>query len=195
MSADPYVDPLTGVFRNKLGITDTQQLQRVERRLTRAALLRLAEHPLPGRYDLAHLQTFHLALFGDIYTWAGHIRTVDIARTDFFAHHTYIESYAGDVFRRLADEHHLHGFDLDRFVERLVYYFAEVNALHPFREGNGRTQRAFFGQMAAEAGWRIGWEQLDPELNITASIASLRGDDRALEAMLRSLVAAVAGRS
>jgi cell filamentation protein len=185
---DPYVDPLTGILRNTLGISTAEQLKRAERRLTRAALVRLVERPLPGHYDLAHLRAFHLALFGDIYPWAGQIRTVNIARTEFFALYPYIESCASDVFRRLADEDYLCRLQLDQFTERLSYYFGEVNAIHPFRDGNGRTQRAFFGQMATDAGWRIGWERLDPETNVTASIASLRGNNGALEAMFRSLV-------
>ena len=193
MVDDPYVDPRTGILRNSLGITTAQQLQRAERRLTRAALLRLAEHPLRGHYDLAHLQAFHLALFGDIYAWAGQIRTVNIARTDIFALHPYIESYASEVFRRLAAENHLCSLPFDQFIGRLAHYFGEVNAIHPFREGNGRAQRAFFGQLAAEAGWRIEWERLDPEMNVTASVASLRGNNQPLEGMFRSLVARADG--
>ncbi|MGI8916934.1 MAG: Fic/DOC family protein [Chloroflexota bacterium] len=193
MTADPYMDPLTGILRNLLGITTAQQLQRAERRLTRAALLRLAEHSLPGHYDLAHLQAFHRALFGDIYVWAGQIRTVNIARTDFFALYSYIESYASEVFDRLAAENRLRGLHFSQFIERLAHYYGEVNAIHPFRNGNGRAQRAFFAQMAAEADWRIGWVQLDPETNVTASLASLRGNNRALEGMFRSLVAPTDG--
>ncbi|WP_212762334.1 Fic family protein [Nocardia uniformis] len=65
---------------------------------------------------------------------------------------------------------------------------AEVNAIHPFREGNGRAQRAFFGQLAREAGWLIDWSALDPDENVRASRASLRGDNGPLHAMLKRLV-------
>jgi cell filamentation protein len=65
--------------------------------------------------------------------------------------------------------------DLTRnaFVARLAHYYGEINAVHPFREGNGRTQRAFFGQLARDAGWRIGWSELDRVENDTASSAAL----------------------
>jgi cell filamentation protein len=74
-------------------------------------------------------------------------------------------------------------------VDRLTHYYAEVNAIHPFREGNGRAQRAFFGQLSRDAGWPVNWRGLDRDENITASVASLRGDNTALHALLDALVA------
>lgn len=100
----------------------------------------------------------------------------------------YIELYAQDVFTQLAAEKHLAGLSRESFVDRLAHYFAEVNAIHPFREGNGRTQRAFFGQLADEAGWPIDWSDLDGDRNIEVSIAALRGDNQPLWTMLSELV-------
>lgn len=74
------------------------------------------------------------------------------------------------------------------FVGRLTHYFSEVNAIHPFREGNGRTQRAFFRQLSREAGWRLDWSNLDPKNDEDASVASLRGDNRPLHELLDALV-------
>jgi cell filamentation protein len=70
----------------------------------------------------------------------------------------------------------------------LTHYLGEVNAIHPFREGNGRAQRAFFHQLARQAGWPVDWTQLDPEANAEASAASLRGDNTLLRALLDDLV-------
>ncbi|MGO4615696.1 Fic/DOC family protein [Nocardia sp. 2YAB30] len=81
------------------------------------------------------------------------------------------------MFSGLAKERYLRGCSRDEFVERLTHYFAEVNAIHPFRDGNGRTQRAFFRQLCHEAGWGIDWSSLDRDDNVRASIASLRGDN------------------
>lgn len=72
MSADPYTDEF-GILINLLGVTDTDRLRQAEADLSYAAMLRLAEHPLPGSYDLAHLRGFHRALFGAVYPWAGHV--------------------------------------------------------------------------------------------------------------------------
>ena len=110
-----------------------------------------------------------------------------IAKTQLFALPQHIRPYLDDQLGRLAAENHLRGVDQARFVERLTHYFAEVNAVHPFCEGNGRTQRAFFGQLAHNAGYEIAWDRLDAEANIEASVASLDGDNSKLAALLADL--------
>ncbi len=75
------------------------------------------------------------------------------------------------------------------FLDRMAHFFGEVNAIHPFREGNGRTQRAFFRQLSREAGWPIDWSGLHAEANESASMASLRGDNRPLRRLLDTIVA------
>lgn len=188
MSIDPYVDPASGVLRNRLGISDPQRLRVAEAGLTLAALADLGTRTLPGNYDLAHLCSFHREIFGDLYPWAGEIRGVGIARSDPFCLPRHIEAYSAEVFGTLAKERYLRGLPRDTFIERLTHYFAEVNAIHPFREGNGRTQRAFFRQLSHEAGWPIDWSDLDPDSNEAASMASLRGDNDPLRRLLDALV-------
>ena len=189
MTADPYVDPSSGVLRNRLGIADAKRLATVEADLSFAALAELGTRTLDGAYDLAHLQAFHREIFGDLYPWAGEIRTVAIARTDMFCLPQHIEGYAADVFAGLAKEHRLRGYPRAQFVERLTHYLAEINAIHPFREGNGRAQRAFVRQLARHAGWPIDWSTLDRSRNDLACQAALRGDLALLHAMLDELVA------
>jgi cell filamentation protein len=94
-----------------------------------------------------------------------------------------------EVFGGLAKERYLRGLPRDGFLDRSTHYFAEVNAIHPFREGNGRAQRAFFRQLSREAGWPIDWSDLDPDANEDASMASLRGDNGPLRRLLDGLVA------
>ncbi|MFC7655195.1 Fic/DOC family protein [Pseudonocardia benzenivorans] len=84
MADDPYTDPRTGVLRNVLGISDQDELDRIEAEVTALRLVQLAESALPGAYDLAHLQAFHRFLFTDLYDWAGQLRTVTIAKQDLF---------------------------------------------------------------------------------------------------------------
>lgn len=188
MSSDPYLDPDPGVLRNALGITDEERLRQVEADLSFAALLDLGLRSLPGGYDLPHLQAFHREIFQDLYPWAGEIRTVAIAKTDLFCLPQHIESYAAGVFRDLAADRCLRGLPRESFVKRLTHYYAEVNAIHPFREGNGRTQRAFFQQLAREAGWPVDWTVLDAESNVEASIASLRANNRPLWTLLERVL-------
>ncbi|GAA5044095.1 Fic/DOC family protein [Nocardia callitridis] len=188
MIDDPYVDPDSGVLRNRLGIKDAEVLRQVEADLSLAALADLGTRVLPGGYDLAHLRAFHREIFGDLYGWAGQVRTVGIAKSDMFCLPRHIETYAEQVFGELAKEQYLRGCPREVFIERLAHYFAEVNAIHPFREGNGRAQRAFFRQLGRAAGWNLDWASLDRGSNAEASMASLRGDNRSLEALLSSLI-------
>jgi cell filamentation protein len=112
MPEDPYSDPVTGV---------------------------LDDSPVSPSYDLPHLREIHERIFRDIYEWAGQIRTVGIAKGPMFCLPQYIDSSAAIVFRELHGEDCLRGLRRDAFVGRLAhYYLGEVNALHPFREGNGR---------------------------------------------------------
>jgi cell filamentation protein len=188
--ADPYCYPGTEVLRNKLDIRDPARLSVAEANVTVMALVKLGQRRIDGRYDLDHLRAFHRAIFENIYPWAGEIRTVSIAKSNLFALPEHIEPYLSGQLSRLRGENFLRNLERDIFTERLVYYFAEVNAVHPFREGNGRTQRAFFAQLAHDAGYRIHWDQLDSNRNNEASAASLNGDSSKLHLLMRGLIEA-----
>lgn len=188
MSDDPYVYPGTEVLRNMPGIRDADELQRFEAHLTFLNGLQLLHEPIAGEYDLAHLRAFHQYLFAGLYEWAGELRTVVLAKTDLFCLPEHIESYGAEIFGELAREDRLRGLARDRFVARLAHYLGDVNALHPFRDGNGRAQRAFFAQLAAGAGYRLDWQLVDPQANADASIAAMQGD----EALMRKLLGEIA---
>jgi cell filamentation protein len=188
MPEDPYTDPVTGVARNKLGLSAAEELDIAEREITHAALIFLKDSPVQATYELRHLCEIHRRIFGDIYDWAGQIRTVAIAKGSWFCLPQYIESAAAQVFQALHAESLLRGLARDMFTERLTYYLGEVNAIHPFREGNGRAQRAFFEQLALDAGFILDWQYLDADRNIAASAAIMRGDPDLLRKMLDELV-------
>ncbi|MEW2557547.1 Fic/DOC family protein [Streptomyces griseorubiginosus] len=185
---DPYAMP-NGVLRNKLGITDHEPLAAAEADITRARLVLLAERPLPGAYDLGHLQAFHAAVFGDIYPWAGQLRTVNIAKRTPFCPARNIESYAGEVFGRLASSGHLRDLPRQEFAIQLAELYGDMNVLHPFREGNGRAQRAFLAQLSADAGYDVNWSGMDAQRNEDASVKSFLGDNSLLEQLLDELIA------
>lgn len=185
---DPYVDPDTGVLRNRLGISDPDELEVAEADFSAVRLAGLQQRTLPGDYDLAHLQRFHERIFGDVYPWAGELRTVRIAKAGVFCLPQHLESFATEVFGRLASVDHLRGLDRETFIDRLTELLADLNALHPFREGNGRTQRAFCAQLARDAGHQLRWAAMDSLENVEASRASLAGHNRPLRAMLERLV-------
>jgi cell filamentation protein len=186
---DPYVYPGTSCLRNQLGIRDPAQLARVEAEQTAIRLAQVAREPVAGRYDLDHLRAFHRRLFGDVYPWAGELRTVAIAKDDsLFALPQHLETYLNGLLGELAGEALLRGLDREQFLGRLTHYHAELNAAHPFREGNGRTQRAFVGQLARDAGYRMAWQRLDRQRNVEAARASHRGDNAQLREMLGELL-------
>jgi len=187
--ADPYLDPATGILRNLLGATDQATLDHAEADITATRLYLLALKPAPGSFDLAHLQRIHHRLFTGVYAWAGELRTVDIAKPGaFFCPAHRITGYAREVFRRIEHGPALAELTPDDVIDRLPRHLADVNALHPFREGNGRTQRAFFTQWAAQGGVTLDWSRMTLERNIATSSASFRGDLQPL----RNLVADIA---
>jgi len=188
MPDDPYADPVTGVLRNRLGLSTAAELDAAEREITHAALILLRETPVRPAYDLAHLCEVHRRIFGDIYDWAGRVRTVAIAKGSMFCLPQYIEPSSAEIFRQLRNENCLRGLKRDTFIDRLTYYVGEVNAVHPFREGNGRTQRAFFEQLADDAEFTLAWQRLDAERNIAVSAAIMRGDAAPMRKMLDELV-------
>jgi len=177
VSDDPYVYPGTDVLRNMRGIREDDELEQFETRLTFLRGLQLASHPLGGEYDLSHLQAFHRYLFADLYEWAGELRTVVLAKTDLFCLPEHIESYGAEIFGKLAEENWLCGLERESFIDRLAHYLSDVNALHPFRDGNGRAQRAFFAQLAADAGYQLDWQRVDPQRNPDAPVGAMRGDE------------------
>lgn len=183
--SDPYCYPGTTVLRNKFGITDPDELRRLEEKLTRLKTVDLRRHPVAGAFDLSHLQGIHRRLFEDLYDWAGEIRTVNIHKGGFrFAHPEHIEAQAAELFGQLAQDGYLQDTEQDRFIDRAAFYLGEINALHPFREGNGRTQREFLRQLAAEAGWEIDWDAIDPEENNEASAHAMTEDHELLAQLI-----------
>lgn len=188
MSWDPYLDLQTGVLHNRLGITDAGELAQAEANFTSVRITQLRRHPLPGRYDLPHLQAFHRHIFGDVYDWAGELRTVSLGKGGLFCLPQHLISFGEEVFGKLARAEHLRGLDRPDFVDGLTELLADINALHPFREGNGRTQRSFLTQLARDAGHTIRWSVMGSAVNVAASRAAHRGDNNALRAMLDQLV-------
>ena len=186
---DPYVYPGTNVLRNHLGIRDAAELAELEAAISAGRIAQLERRLIPGDYDTAHLQAVHRWIFGDIYPWAGELRTVKIAKGEsMFALPQHVTPYLSGVLSDLAGEDRLRGLDRADFVARLAHYFAELNAVHPFREGNGRTQRAFLGNIATEAGYSIDWTDLDPDSNATVSREAHQGDNEQLKKLLDGLI-------
>jgi cell filamentation protein len=187
--ADPYVYPGTSVLRNLAGLQDADAVADHEAQASTLRLVQLAALRVEGAYDLVHLQEFHRFIFQDIYAWAGELRNVPLAKPgSMFALPEHIEGYATEVLRQLNDERHLHDLPRDEFAARLTHYYAEINAVHPFREGNGRAQRAFLRQLALDAGHTLAWEHLDSKALVHASQRSLQGDNVPMRDLIETVL-------
>lgn len=181
---DPYCYPDSCVLRNKFNIRDSNELCEAERRLSKYRAEELLRKPAIGKFDFKHLQKIHQYLFQDIYDWAGKVRTVDLAKGDIFCLCYAIDSESQRIFTELEQEKYLQGLSTGEFARRLAYYLAEINALHPFREGNGRTQREFIRQLTYQNNYLISYAGVSKDEMIGASVASLHLDYAPMERMI-----------
>ncbi len=184
---DHYLDAVTGVLKNKLGIRDEEELNKAEASLVAWRSFQLFQTPIKGHFDLAHLRAIHRHLFGDVYEWAGELRDIDLAKgNSYFANHTYIVEAAKPIFERPAQESHLQGLPSDSFSQRAAHFLGEINALHPFREGNGRAQREFINHLAYRNGYFIEWKNVGQAEMIQAAIDSFQqGDNTKFASFIR----------
>lgn len=169
-----YCYERSNVLINKPGIRNSHRLADYERKKSSMRLLELAGCPAKGNLDYRHLKKIHKAIFQDIYEWAGKERTVDIAKSNLFCRAMFLNDMALDIFQQYAGENYLLGCTRKEVCERLAFYLGEINALHPFREGNGRSQREFIRCAAAVAGYEMNWSRVDPGQMLEASIESYR---------------------
>lgn len=171
---DPYLYLGTQVLRNKLDIRDADELDRAERNLVRT---RNREGVPRGNFDLAHLKAIHHHLFQDVYDWAGQVRTLEISKgPSSFMFRQFIESGMADVHSRLVKSRFLSGLGRDDFAREAGKIIGDVNHIHPFREGNGRTQALYLKQLSAQAGHPLDLTQIGRKAWIEASIAANRAD-------------------
>jgi len=185
-SADSYTDPASGILRNKLGISSAKRLERAEMAASALREEELQRHPVQGTFDLPHLQAIHKRLFSDIYDWAGKIRTVNLSKgSTRFANYSFIEKEFERLAASLASENNLRGLSPAPFSSRTAHYMGEMNIIHPFREGNGRSLRVFIGQLAKEAGYKIQWEGMTQKDMLQAVIAAYQGSSNLLARLVQ----------
>lgn len=133
---------------NKLDIHDNKKLATVEKKLVLLKLYTLMQNKNIGNFDIHHFLSIHKFLFEDIYPFAGKIRSEDIAKDSFrFAKWEYIEEQLRFLFDKLSKDN-FKNLSKDEMAKKLAYYMSELNVLHPFREGNGRTIREFIREYA-----------------------------------------------
>jgi cell filamentation protein len=187
---DFYCYPDSAVLVNKLDIRDNEELQKVERDITYPRIVYLNANPLKGVLDMNYLQKIHKYIFEDIYSWAGRIRGGKFfSKGDsIFCLANKIPAYSMNIFGNLRSEKWLRGMEQKQFIERTAYYMGEVNALHPFREGNGRVQRIFFSELARRAKHELDFSQIIPNELLEADIAAYNKDYFPLMGLLKKML-------
>jgi cell filamentation protein len=182
---DPYSYKGTNCLKNRLGLRDPDILQAFELEMS---TLRGGEALPTGRFGPAHFRRVHRHLFGDVYTWAGRYRTVRTAKGgNWFCFPEYIASQMDSLFARLQQASFLPGADDEAFLTEATAFLAELNAIHPFREGNGRAQLAFLYLIALRAGHPLRLDRIKPATFLRAMIHSFDGRLAALREELAGL--------
>lgn len=161
---------------NKFNIRDDKLLAKVEGDITFAKTVELENDPIKGNFDTDYYKKIHRYLFEDLYDWAGKFRRVNISKkgtqfTDF----DKLETLCDKLFRRLESMNYLSGMTYLEFIDEIVDVYCSLNMLHPFREGNGRTQRVFIAQLIKHNGYSINFSEIDKDLLMIATIQSAQG--------------------
>lgn len=160
---------------NKLGIRDEVKLSDIEAQITFAKAAMLEEKPIEGNFNFDHFKKIHEFLLCDLYEWAGQVRTVDISkkRTKFLDVAS-IERVATKCFAKIASGY-LEDLSFNEFAKRIAEFYNDVNYIHPFREGNGRTQRIYFTQLIRHYGYDINFSEIDTDALMIATIQAAQG--------------------
>lgn len=188
MNFDRYVYPGTDILRNKQGIEDKIAAYESERRISSMRAIELQRQGITGRFDAAHLQSIHKFLFQDVYDWAGEFRDIEIFKgmTEFIAPdriQAELDGLCGDI----RDKNYFCGLSKQDAADAMADAMCRLNLIHPFREGNGRTQRVFMEQLAANAGYDLDFSNIsENDMRDASFAASVRGENRLMRYLFRS---------
>ena len=148
-----------------------------------------------GQFDVAHLKAIHRHLFQDVYEWAGRTRDERVMLSDrTIASEPFLRKVGGEPFMpgpliagtlaritgKLRAQNYLRDLSREEFSSRAAILMVDLNGVHPFREGNGRTQRVFISELAREAGHKLDFSCVTRERMIRASIAGNEKNDPAM---------------
>lgn len=185
-----YCYPDSSVLKNKLDIRDPALLRKVEADLSSARQAEIFHIPVAGRFTATHLCNIHRKLLGDVYSFAGHFRREDIAKGPTrFVTYSQIKEKLQRLLGQLQQEKWLENVPFEAFAARSAYYMAELNYIHPFREGNGRAIREFMRLLFLHNGYVVQWDAVDVEALLNAMIDSVY-DTAHLEQILKQCLAA-----
>lgn len=201
---DPYTDE-NGVMKNRLGTLDAGTLSDAEREYSATRLYEIRSGAAPeatrGNFDADHLRAIHQHTFQDVYEWAGTTRgdplTLEgqretqpeqlIKATTSFEEASKVNARLDGLCERLAEKDHLRGLSREEFAQEAASTMSELNQIHPFREGNGRTQREFMTQLGEHAGHELHFEGVTQQRMTVASYDAAQGDTGAMNRLMSEI--------
>ena len=195
---------------DKFNIRDEKQLNIIESQLTLAKISLLNQNPINGNFDFNHYKSIHKFIFEDLYDLAGEIRTIDISKKGTLfvkacdieeissacfkltsrtgSLNSNIEEISSACFKRLKNKNYFKNLNIECFIDEITDFYSVTNNLHPFREGNGRTQRTFLTQLAHNAGYEIDFSEIDADDLLIATIHSSNGVNAYLKNILTKII-------
>ncbi|MEG9225471.1 Fic/DOC family protein [Aeromicrobium sp. Sec7.5] len=182
------------------GETDPDVLRVLEEGAALVRLTELSRDPIEGAFDYDHMKAIHRHVFQDVYEWAGEERVAPVGQFMNKDGHAYypagpaLSEAAHAEYAKIAAADFLHDLGPDEFVDELAERWGEVNVIHSFREGNTRTQFAFFSQLAEQAGYEFDTAQFAIGSPLREEFVQARfhgqdtGNNDRLAAVLRQVV-------
>ncbi|OAI82152.1 hypothetical protein AYO36_15820 [Exiguobacterium sp. KKBO11] len=190
MTTDPYSQD--GVLKNKFGEKDPKKLEILEKRSTIRGWIKLQNELIATpnlKLDTALIKKIHKNLFEDVYDWAGQYRTVNIVKgKTMFANALYVPAALEDLVTKLNRDITSKSITSNNVSEKLAYYYGELNMIHPFREGNGRTQKIFIEKVADKLGYTLQLEKIDSKKLLEVTIESVNGTGRPLKKAFEEVI-------
>ncbi len=178
----------TRCLYNFFDIRDRSKLRKIAIYITSLRTAEIMINPIDGPFDSEKLEAIHSSLFSDIYPSAGTFRTKMAAKRTEFCRPEYIVSSLKDLFNKLRNDRYLRNLDRDSFINDLAFYMGELEAIHPFINGNAQATRLFFWELIYFAGYVIDWKDCDPDRFLEADICAIDGDYQPLIDVLEEVV-------
>lgn len=179
------------VLENKLGIHDPQSMKQIEEQIVPLRTAEIYSSFHINNFDFVALKAIHEKLFSDIYQMAGQVREVDMTKGGNsvpFCYVQFIEQEQQRIFSALKQDGYYVGLTREEFIRKITWLASELNALHPFRDGNGRAIRVFLVLLAANAGYELDYSKVEKEELIGADKEAFGGDVVTLETIFRRII-------
>lgn len=183
-----YTYPNSCVIKNKLNIKDEKKLEDYERQMVSFKLATIRKHSMPEKFNANRLKYIHNYLFCDIYDFAGKYREENITKDNFmFAQYEYLRENVNKILDKI-NINELINMTFEEKIKNISYYMTELNVLHPFREGNGRTIREFIRQLLQALGLEIDFSKIKYEEIIRVSKLAVIDDTEQVELLRKSII-------